>query len=245
MRAIIAAVIVFIIVAILIYSSIFNFNGSNKKTGQLLIEQNEQLDNFFYEVSDVNTDLLLAGDYKYKMLKNVMNVYNDEWKDWPEKNLYENNGTWKIFPFYAFGIWAKDNCDKCPEIYKFIKKIKGLKLATLSRLSPGMKLSPHEGWGFHSNHVIRCHYGLIVPENCYISVSDGNREEIRYHNKFEWLIFDDSKTHYAENKSNFDRIVLIIDVERPSWIKTGISKVGDSKELLEIVDYFDKKNISI
>lgn len=239
------AIIIAIIITILIYISIFAFCGFTRRQYHLLNRKNEQLDNFFYKVNDVNTDLLLANEYKYEMLENVMNVYYDEWKDWPEKNLYQNNGTWKIFPFYAFGIWEKDNCKKCPEIYKFIKQINGLKLATLSKLSPGMKLTPHEGWGFHSNHVIRCHYGLIVPENCYISVSDGDREEIRYHNKFEWVIFDDSKTHYAENKSNFDRIVLIIDVERPSWIKTGVSKVGDSKELLEIVDYFEKKNISI
>ena len=239
------AIIIAIIITILIYISIFEFCGFTRRQYHLLNRKNKQLDNFFYKVNDVNTDLLLANEYKYEMLENVMNVYYDEWKDWPEKNLYQNNGTWKIFPFYAFGVWAKDNCKKCPQIYKFIKNIKGLKLATLSRLSPGMRLTPHEGWGFHSNHVIRCHFGIIVPENCYISVSNGDSEEIRHHKKFEWLIFDDSKTHYAENKSNFDRIVLIIDVERPSWIKTGVSKVGDSKELLEIVDYFEKKNISI
>jgi hypothetical protein len=238
------AIIIAIIIAILIYICIFVFD-SNKKINKLVIEPKKQLNNFFYEVDDVNKDLMLADYCKHKMLKDAINVYNDKWKDWPEKNLYESNGTWKIFPFYAFGVWANENCKKCPEIHKFIKNIRGLKLATLSKLSPGMKLVPHEGWGFHSNHVIRCHYGLIVPENCYISVSDGNHEEIKYHKNFEWLIFDDSKTHYAENKSEFDRIVLIIDVERPSWIKTGVSKVGDSKELLEIVDYFKKKNISI
>jgi len=235
-------IIVVIIIVILIY---FYFTPIYKKSNRNkpLTNSDNKLNKFFYNVDEVNIDLNKADKNKHDMLKEVINVYNDDWKDWPEKELYEKNGTWKIFPFYAFGVWVKDNCRKCPEIFKFIKSIKGLKLATLSKLSPNMKLTPHEGWGFHSNHVIRCHYGLIVPDECYVSVSDKTHEEIKYHEQFKWLIFDDSKTHYAENKSNLDRIVLIIDVDRPQWIETGTSTIGDSKELSEIVNYFRSKNI--
>jgi hypothetical protein len=64
----------------------------------------------------------------------------------------------------------------------------------------------------------------------------GNTWYKKYHNKFEWLIFDDSKIHSAENLSDADRIVLIIDVERPRNIAIGKSEIGDTKELLEIVN---------
>jgi aspartyl/asparaginyl beta-hydroxylase (cupin superfamily) len=138
-----------------------------------------------------------------------------------------------------------------------------------------MKLNPHKGWGRHSNYVIRCHYGLLVPEGCYISVSNRDKpplfkkektkskasgesfgffkskvydefdrkEEIRFHKQFQWLCFDDSKTHYAENTSNSDRIVLLLDIERPLNIAVGKSIEGDTEELTAIINYYKSKNI--
>jgi aspartyl/asparaginyl beta-hydroxylase (cupin superfamily) len=203
---------------------------------------------FFYEPEEINKNLLNIEKYKYDILSETLMINNDNgdndmWTNWPEKELYYKKGQWKIYPFYAFGIWVNDNCIQCPSIYNFLKQIKGLKLATLSKLSPGMKLTAHKGWASHSNHVIRCHYGIIVPNGCYINVAENNINENKFHKQFEWLIFDDSKTHFAENSSDDERIVLIIDVERPDHIPIGQSKVGDSKELLEIIKYYKNKNI--
>ena len=231
-------------------------------------------DQFFYDPIDISPDLNTINKIKNNVYNEATEVYlhQKNWVDWPEKDLYANNGSWEIYPFYAFGIWVNQNCNKCPTIYNYLKSIKGLKLATLSKMTPGMKLKPHRGWGKHSNNVIRCHYGLIVPKGCYISVSDnndipplfrqskrnkfsnypnnikykdddGSTEEIRFHKQFEWLVFDDSKTHYAENMSNKYRIVLIVDIERPSNIKSGTSEVGDSKELMNIINYYKRNNI--
>jgi beta-hydroxylase len=198
---------------------------------------------------------------------NINNSSNIEWSDWPEKDLYNSDLTrtsWKIFPFLGFGKWVEKNCDKCPYITKFLKSVPNLKLAIISKLNPGMKLTPHRGWGKHSNNVLRCHYGLIVPKYCYISVSNtehppmfnssslklksypeniiynknGIYEEIQFHKQFEWLIFDDSETHYAENLSDSERIVLILDIQRPDNIKKGTATKGDTKELLELVKYY-------
>ena len=47
------------------------------------------------------------------------------------------------------------------------------------------------------------------------------------------------------NRSTKDRIVLIIDLKRPDSIPPGDSQTGDTKELLEIVNYFKNKNIHI
>lgn len=225
-------VLLILIIILLIY---FFYNCSRRT----------QMDKFFYSVNEISSQLDNIGNVSDDIMKESLSIFGDEWSDWPEKELYDSDGKWKIFPFYAFGIWVNDNCEKCPKTYKFLKHIKGLKLATFSKLTSGMKLKPHKGWASHSNYVIRCHYGLVVPKGCYVSVSDETREEIQYHKKFQWLIFDDSKTHYAENKSNSDRIVLILDIERPSTIKVGSSEIGDSKELIEIVNYFKSKNIKI
>ena len=233
---------------------------------------NNKPNDFFYNTTHKDFNFLEEINiYKDNIYKETMDV-NSNWTDWPETNLYNKKAgnSWKIFPFYGFDTWVDKNCKQCPSIYNFLKTIPNLKLATLSKLSPGMKLKPHRGWGSHSNYVIRCHYGLSVPEMCYISVSNttrpplynktdiisnvypnnyiykdffGNVEEIQFHKQFKWIIFDDSETHYAGNLSNTDRIVLIIDINRPSSIKNGNSKMGDTSELLQIIDYYKKINL--
>lgn len=196
----------------------------------------------FYTVHEFYPYLNTITSYHDKIVQEIKNVH--EWTLWPEKHLLKgtkSTSTWTIFPFFAFGSWVPQNCTICPTIYNFIKQIPGLRLATLSKLNSGMKLSPHKGWGNHSNYVIRCHYGIIVPyKKCYIDVENHKK----YHKEKKWLIFDDSKMHHAYNSSNEDRIVLIIDIQRPYWIQPGTSKVGDTKELLDIIQYFKEMNLS-
>lgn len=223
---IISVLILFIL--ILIFSYNYYYLKLNKK---------------FYNANEINYDLNNIYKYNNEILQEVNTIKNKYWIDWPEKELYNQKiGKWNIFPFYAFNIWAHDNCRKCPSIYKFLKNLKGLKLATLSRMTPGLKLEEHQGWAMHSNFVIRCHFGIIVPEKCYISVSDEYGIQKKFHKNNEWLIFDDSKNHYAHNNSNEDRIVLIVDVERPTNVNIGKSTVGDTSELMNIVNYFKNKN---
>jgi aspartyl/asparaginyl beta-hydroxylase (cupin superfamily) len=198
----------------------------------------------YYDVNEVCPELLSIYNYK-DIMSEVDSVRKMVWDEWPEKELYlTENKTWNIYPFKAFGLDITDNCEKCPNLSRFINSIPGIKIAILSRLGPGMKLAPHQGWGGHSNNVIRCHFGIDVPDGCYISVADEpdlSDEEIRYHKNGEWLCFDDSKIHYAHNSSNKDRIVLIVDVQRPSTIAKGTSKAGDTKELLDIVNYYKQR----
>jgi len=204
--------------------------------------KDRQQDELFYDVDNIYPELRKIHKLRNKIINEINNI--DNWTDWPEKELYANTGTWKIYPLYAFDVWVTGNCKELPTLTKFIKSNPNIKLAILSKLSPGMKLTPHRGWGKHSNNVLRAHYGLQVPENkCYIGVSDDKREEKQYHKNDEWLVFDDSKTHMAENTSDQDRIVLILDLERPLNVKKGSSKIGDTKELLEIINYFKHRNI--
>ena len=160
------------------------------------------------------------------------------WYPWPEK-LYSEDKMWSVIPFYGFGKWSEKNIKMFPIIYNFIKNIPSIKTAGLSKLSGGTVLTPHKGWGILSNNVIRCHYGIDVPDGCYISVrNDNEEEEIRYMNEGKWLAFDDSKIHYANNTSNKDRIVLLIDIQRPEFIKTGNSDVTETTELKNFIDLY-------
>lgn len=223
--------ILFVLIISLIFVIYYNFDC--------------MLDKKFYEHYEISPDINKIYEYDINKIKEeALNLA--EWISWPEKNLYDTSvnkyATWKVIPFFGFGIWVDFTCCKCPTITKYLKSIKGLKLATLSKLSPHMKLIPHRGWANHSNYVIRCHFGIVVPDNCYISVQNDENdiEEIKFHKENEWIIFDDSKIHYAENKSDYERIVLIIDIQRPSHIKTGTSTVKDSKELIDFIENFKK-----
>jgi len=202
------------------------------------------LNDKFYNYKDVNPSLENINANKVVILNEIHNnLSNVEWIDWPEKHLYDNdcvNGNWKIIPFYGFGIWCKKPCSKFPKLVDFLKSVPGLRIALISKLNPKTKLLPHCGWGNHSNNVLRCHYGIFLPKDktqSYVSVSDdGKKEEIQFHKLHDWIVFDDSKIHYAENKSDEERVVLIVDVERPSHIKKGLSVGEETDELLEVIN---------
>jgi beta-hydroxylase len=193
----------------------------------------------FYDINEICPYLINISLYSNSIKNEIIDVDLGKWNTWPEKHLFNGSfdeSTWKVYPFYAFGIWVKQNCEQCPKTYEFLKKVPGLKLATFSKLTKGMRLKPHCGWGSHSNYVIRCHYGIIVPTSCYVVVENIKQ----YHKQNDWLAFDDSKEHYAVNQSDSDRIILILDIERPSNIKIGTSDVTDTTELLELVNHFKK-----
>ena len=49
------------------------------------------------------------------------------------------------------------------------------------------------------------------------------------------MIFDDSKTHWAEYNSDEDRIILIIDIPRPYYVagNSDVEQTGELKELIK------------
>ena len=194
--------------------------------------QTKLLDNTFYDYKEIYPELNQLKMRNIGIKQEVINIINDDWKIWPEKNLYKKNNGWKVLPFYGFGHWIKKNCDKCPIIFNIIKNIPGLKTASLSRLAPGTKIEPHYGWAKLSNYVLRCQYGIICGEKCIIGCEDD--VVVMTENKI--IVFDDSKLHYAQNNGSKDRIILILDIDRPKNVKIGTSTVEDTAELNNFID---------
>jgi beta-hydroxylase len=193
--------------------------------------------------NDIYPELKNIEKYKKKInieLDLVLENKLNDWVDYPEKQLYDpEKQTWKIMPFYYYGLWVDKNCEKMPALTKYLKSLKNMKLALLSVLAPNTVLKEHKGCGNHSNKVLRCHYGLRVSNNCYISVKNdddliGTKQS---HIEDEWIVFDDSKTHFEANNSDCYKIVLIIDLKRPKYLHKGTSDVDDTKKLLEIIEY--------
>ena len=71
------------------------------------------------------------------------------------------DANWKIFPLIAYGIRSQPNIELCPETWRAVQAIPGLRTAMFSILEPGKRLPAHRG---PYNGVLRLHLGLLIPE---------------------------------------------------------------------------------
>jgi beta-hydroxylase len=111
----------------------------------------------------------------------------------------------------GFGMKAEENIKRCPETWRIVRKIPGLKTAMFSIFEPSKHLPPHRG---PYNGVLRLHVGMIVPE-------PADRVAIRVHDTIcHWregtaLVFDDAFEHEAWNHTDQTRVVLFVDFVKP------------------------------
>ncbi|ANY16888.1 lipid A hydroxylase LpxO [Bordetella pseudohinzii] len=98
----------------------------------------------------------------------------------------------------------------CPVTTELVRNIPGMKAAMFTALPPGSRLPRHRDPYAGS---LRFHMGLITPNSpdCYINV-DG---QDYYWRDGEAVVFDETFIHYAENKTEQNRIILFCDLERP------------------------------
>jgi beta-hydroxylase len=92
----------------------------------------------------------------------------------------------------------------CPLTASLVHQIPGLFIAGFSLLKPNCKIKPHVGY---TNEVYRSHLGLACPPQAWLKVDD----ETYHWRSGEVVVFDDTKMHSAENASNTNRVVLIVD----------------------------------
>lgn len=168
------------------------------------------------------------------------------WTAWPERNHYSSSSSgedggasWTVFPlcytFPANDITQRKFIDKtCAFVPVTTTLLEGLgpmlRTALFSRLDPKTKLGTHTGWSDLANHVLRAHIPLIVPRGDVC----GNWVDgcVETQDVGRIICFDDSKIHRAFNYSESEeRIVLIIDLKRPSNLPKGTAVGGHTDEL--------------
>lgn len=134
--------------------------------------------------------------------------------------------------------WVKETAEHCPGTVDLIQTILGSRLRTAlwSRLDADSVLEAHTGWADLANHVLRVHIPVDVPPNnlCGTWVDGCVRDSS------DIVIFDDSKIHRAHNYSSWPRVVLILDIERPSSFPGGTATGGHSDELDAFIQHFQK-----
>jgi beta-hydroxylase len=117
---------------------------------------------------------------------------------------------WKRFYLKWYDDFHPSAKKYCPQTIALIQQIPNVKAAMFAVLPAGSELLMHRDPYAGS---LRYHLGLITPnsELCHIVV-DGQ--------SYAWkdgedVIFDETYIHYAENKTDIDRIILFCDIERP------------------------------
>jgi ornithine lipid ester-linked acyl 2-hydroxylase len=118
---------------------------------------------------------------------------------------------WKIFVLVAYGIRSEPNIELCPQTWRIVREIPGLKTGMFSIFEPGKRLPPHRG---PYNGVLRLHLGLMVSEpRSRLGIRIG--PEICTWQEGSVLIFDDAYEHEAWNETGDPRVVLFVDFAKP------------------------------
>ncbi len=133
---------------------------------------------------------------------------------------------WKRFYLKWYGATLTSANQLCPNTVALINKIPSIKGAMFTMLPPGARLVKHRDPYAGS---LRYHLGLVTPnsDDCYIDV-DGQKYSWR---DGEAVIFDETFIHYAENRTDKNRIILFLDVKRPvsfflvDWFNQLFSRV--------------------
>lgn len=169
--------------------------------------------------------------------KELEQLQPENFMDWPEKNIY-NHG-WGVLGLYAFGQRLEENCRLCPKTAGVVENIPGMITAGFSSLDPGTYIDPHFGV---SKAVLRCHLGVVVPENnCAIRVD----KETKNWQEGKCLVFDDTYEHEAWNRSNKTRIVLLVDFMRSSPTSEEIVTGGENVDHDYWINILRQKDVNL
>jgi len=144
-----------------------------------------------------------------------------------------------VMPLFFFGSIPRIAREICPRTCNIIKSIPNVCAASFSLLQPNCQLRPHRGLELN-NKMLRCHYGLIVPNLCGIVCEN----HVEIHKEKKLIAFDDTLIHTTFNFDKKNRYVLTIDLQRPKTIRVGKS-LSDFSYIFNHVlpNYFSNEEI--
>jgi aspartyl/asparaginyl beta-hydroxylase (cupin superfamily) len=122
-------------------------------------------------------------------------------------------GSWQLLPLRTHRGWVKPVVTYFPETVRLLRLIPGLRCADLAVLAAGSNIAEHHGtnWG-----VLRGHLALRVPDGtgrCELSFPVAGTS--RTWHEGEAFVFDDMHEHSAVNERAGDRLVLLLEIDRP------------------------------
>jgi aspartate beta-hydroxylase len=139
--------------------------------------------------------------------------------------------SWDGYYFYRHGQRNHTNATRCPRTMAAIDRLALARVpghgpeVLFSTLGPGTHLMPHHGV---TNTRLVCHLPLIVPPDCALSVA-GEEHPWRVG---EVVVFDDTYSHEALNRSDEVRVVMIFDMWHPDLTEAERIAVCDLQAAL-------------
>jgi beta-hydroxylase len=124
---------------------------------------------------------------------------------------------WNVFPLFAYDTTNDANCASMPHLYKILKQIPSVKLAMLSVISGGAQIPTH--CGFYKG-VLRVHLTLHT-DTPTTEAGEAQRYIEVGKQTYAWkdgqmVAFDDTFPHKVINNIPGRRVVLFLDVDRPT-----------------------------
>ena len=129
----------------------------------------------------------------------------------PDQYRISTADNWKTHFLYGFGKKLETNCKLAPVTADIIARSGKIHTAFFSILAPGYHIPAHTGV---TKGILRTHLGLIIPEEhekCRIRVGD---QFMNWENGKVFVI-DDFYDHEVWNDSDEERVVLLLDFNRP------------------------------
>ncbi|WP_345781820.1 aspartyl/asparaginyl beta-hydroxylase domain-containing protein [Rhodanobacter sp. AS-Z3] len=133
---------------------------------------------------------------------------------------------WDAFFFYRHGVRHDQQCARCPRTSELLDSLPLVRVrehapeTLYSVLRPGTHILPHRGV---TNTRLVTHLPLIVPPDCALRVGG----ETHVWQEGRCVTFDDTFEHEAWNRSERDRVVLILDSWNPDLSEAEQAAVAD------------------
>jgi hypothetical protein len=130
-----------------------------------------------------------------------------------ESESIQRVGRWDVAFLYESGRRNDDVCHRCPTLTRIVESFPTMRtfggLIYVSRLAPGTVIKPHSA---NSPLRLRCHLAIDAPGSGAGIAVDGQARSWR---NGKCLVFDDCFDHHAWNRSDRERVVVVIDLWHP------------------------------
>jgi aspartyl/asparaginyl beta-hydroxylase (cupin superfamily) len=154
-------------------------------------------------------------ELNYQIILDELNAYLKKFTLECQFNvtMVETQKSWKVRSLRVWGVEMYHIQKYFPKTLKLFSGIEGVVGISFNLLEPHAVIKPHFG---DTNSIIRCHLGLIIPEeneSCAIKVNN----EIKCWQNGKVIGFTDAYNHEAWNKTDKQRIVLLFDILKPEY----------------------------
>lgn len=127
-----------------------------------------------------------------------------------------NNEDWQGYQLRYKGKFTETGLALFPKTVKILSELEPFLYANglveFIVMKPGITIPLHKD---DINTSLTCHLGITIPEHCGIRVGG----ETRNLKKGNILLFDNSFNHEAWNKSQEERVILLLELYHPELTK--------------------------